>query len=328
VDWNNKKILVTGGAGFIGSRVVSRLVNIGATVRVVDDLSRGEASNLAEVLAEIEFIEGDLLDIKVAKQCLKDIDICFHFAARIGGIGYFHRYPATSIRDNTLINLNLWDIAKDSATKMICVSSSMVFEQTNLFPTPETAIESSPPPLTGYGFSKLAAEYIARTYYQEFSVPYVIVRPFNAYGPGETPGDCVGVAHVIPDLINKIFNGQYPLEILGNGRQVRSFTYVDDVADGILFATAQAENDDFNIGSGTATTIAELANIIWKLCAKKEQLKFKYLSPFQYDVQRRIPDISKIKSLGWEPKFSLEHGVENTIKWMKARNTSGYSQKI
>jgi len=320
VEWKNNRILVTGGAGFIGSRVVDKLVEMGASVRVVDDLSKGEAANLAEVLPRIEFIQGDLLDMKTARQCLKGIDFCFHLAAKIGGIGFFHKYPATSIRDNTLMNLNLWDVAKDIGTKMVCVSSSMVFERTSLFPTPETAVESSPPPLTGYGFSKLIAEYICRTYHEEFSVPYVIVRPFNAYGPGETPGDYAGFAHVIPDLIAKILSGQYPLEILGSGEQIRSYTYVDDVADGILFIAAHTENDDFNVGTGVETTTMQLAEIIWKLCGREEPFKLKHLPPFKYDVQKRVPDTSKIRNLGWRPKTTLEQGLEATIEWMKRRN--------
>ena len=322
LEWSNKKVLVTGGAGFIGSRVAAQLVKMGARVRVVDDLSKGEASNLAEVIDKIEFIKGDLLNIKTARQCLKDIEVCFHFAAKIGGIGFFHKYPASSIRDNTLMNLNLWDAARDTGTRMVCVSSSMIFERTNTFPTPETAVESSPPPLTGYGFSKLITEYISQTYYEEFSVPYVIVRPFNAYGPGENPGDWVGYAHVIPDLVNKILGGQYPLEILGGGKQIRSYTYVDDVADGIIFAATHAENDDFNIGTGVETGIAELAEMIWKLCDRKEPLKFKHLPAFKYDVPKRIPDISKIRKLGWEPKIPLEQGLKDTIEWLKERGVN------
>lgn len=322
MQWARKKALVTGGAGFIGSRVVTQLVEMGANVRVVDDLSKGEASNLVEVIDQIEFLQGDLLDIRTAKQCLKNIDICFHFAARIGGIGFFHKYPATSIKDNVLMDLNLWEVAKDTGTKMVCVSSSMVFERTNVFPTPETAVESSPPPLTGYGVSKLVAEYIARTYHEEFSVPYVIVRPFNAYGPGENPGDYVGYAHVVPDLINKVLGGQYPLEILGSGEQIRSYTYVDDVADAIVFVTTRTENSSFNVGTGVETTVAELAQMLWQLCNRTEPLEFKYLPAFKHDVQRRVPDISKIEDLGWEPKVPLEQGLKNTIEWLRKRITN------
>ncbi len=317
MGWKDKKVLVTGGAGFIGSRVVVNMVEMGARVRVVDDLSKGEASNLTEVMDKIEFIHGNLIDGNVARQCLKDIDVCFHFAALIGGIGFFHKYPGSSIRHNTLMNLNLWDAAIDSDTKMICVSSSMVFERTTQFPTPETAVETCPPPLTGYGFSKLIAEYIARTYHDEYSVPYVIVRPFNAYGPGENTGDWVGYAHIIPDLVDKVLSGQYPLEILGNGNQIRSYTYVDDVANGIIFAAEHGENDDFNIGTGAETNVTELAEMVWNICGRKEPLKFKHLESYRYDVQKRIPEISKLKKLGWQAETSREEGLTITIEWLK-----------
>jgi nucleoside-diphosphate-sugar epimerase len=319
MDWAGKNVLVTGGAGFIGSRVAAHLVEMGANVRVVDDLSKGEASNLAEIINRIEFIQGDVLNLDIAKQCLKNIVVCFHFAAKIGGIGFFHKYPATSIRDNTLMNMNMWDVAKNSGAKMVCVSSSMVFERASVFPTPETAVESSPPPLTGYGFSKLAAEYIARTYYEEFAIPYVIVRPFNAYGPGENSGDYVGYAHVIPDLVNKILSGQHPLDILGRGNQIRSYTYVDDVADGIIFAATHAENDNFNISNAAETSVLELAEMMWELCGRAEPIKFKHLPPFKYDVQKRIPDVSKIRNLGWKARTPLKEGLENTIDWLKCR---------
>jgi nucleoside-diphosphate-sugar epimerase len=192
----------------------------------------------------------------------------------------------------------------------------MVFERTTIFPTPEKAIEISPPPLTGYGFSKLVGEYICKTYYEEFGIPYVIVRPFNAYGPGEVPGAYVGYAHVIPDLVKKIVNGQYPLEIIGSGKQTRSYTYVDDVANGIIFAAEHAENDDFNIGTGIETSVIELAKMLWKICNRKEPIKFKHLPSFKYDVQKRVPDVSKIMSLGWRPKTPLKRGLRETVNWL------------
>jgi len=318
--WKNKKVLVTGGAGFIGSKVVSKLIDLGANVRVVDDLSKGEAFNLPKVIDKMEFIQGDLLNAKFAARCMEGIEICFHLAARIGGIGYFHKYPATSLRDNILINLNLWDAAKATKPKMVCLSSSMVFENTTIFPTPEWAISCSPPPLTGYGFSKLADEYIAKTYYEEFSVPYVIARPFNAYGPGENYGDYVGYAHVIPDLVNKINSGQYPLEILGKGDQIRCYTYVDDIANGIIFVAEYAENDDYNIGSNVETSVINLAKLLWKICGRKELVKFKTIFTLKYDVQRRVPSVAKVKHLGWEAKTPLEEGLRNTAEWLRNKN--------
>jgi len=198
----------------------------------------------------------------------------------------------------------------------------MVFERASSFPTPETAVSTSPPPLTGYGFSKLVAEYIARTYFEEYGVRFLIVRPFNAYGPGEVPGDYVGYAHVIPDLIKKTLSGQYPLEILGGGDQTRSYTYVDDIADAIIFVAERFENDDFNIGTGMETTVRDLAEKIWSICGRTEPLLLKSNNGLKYDVLRRVPDVTKLFERGWRPKHALDDGLQITVNWLKEKSFS------
>ena len=317
MKWTDKRILVTGGAGFIGHRIVRKLVSLGANVFVVDDMSKGFARNLEEVSKKIVFSKGNVLNFETAKTSMEDVDICFHFAARIGGIGYFHKMPAESLRDNAIMNFNIWDAARNTGTKVLCLSSSMVFERTTMFPTPESALENTAPPLSGYGFSKLVAEYIARTYHEQYGINYLIIRPFNTYGPGEMAGDYVGYAHVIPDLIQKIMSGQYPLEILGSGTQTRSYTYVDDIADAIIYLTERFNNTDFNIGSGIETSVLELAMIIWRLCERKEKFAIKQLPSFAQDVQRRVPDVSKILATGWRPIVDLETGLARTVAWTK-----------
>lgn len=315
--WNGKEVLITGGAGFIGHRLVAKLFDLGANISVLDDLSKGNQQNLAPYLDKIQFIQTDLLNSMVVKDALDGCQVCFHLAAKIGGIGYFHKMPATILRDNSIMNFNLWNAAAEVDVKMVCLSSSMVFERATTFPTAETAVETSPPPKSGYGFSKLLSEYIARTYHEEFGVKYVIVRPFNVYGEGELSGEYVGYAHVIPDLIWKVLGGQYPLEILGSGKQTRCYTYVDDVVDGMLFVAARKENDDFNIGTNTETEVKELAEKIWKICERKEPIRFKHVSGFRDDVQRRVPDVSKMMGLEWTPKTSLDEGLRKTIEWTK-----------
>jgi len=315
--WAGRKVLVTGGAGFIGHRLTRKLVDFAAEVKVVDDLSKGSLANLKDLTGRIEFTNVNLLDADVAKRLLRDMDTCFHLAAKIGGIGYFHKSPAVSLRDNSVMNFNLWDAAMGTDTKMVCLSSSMVFERTRIFPTPERALEECPPPLSGYGFSKLVAEYIARDYNEQHGIKYLIVRPFNAYGPGETPGDYVGYAHVIPDLVKKTLQGQYPLEILGSGEQTRSYTYVDDISDAIIYLSERFENDDFNIGTGIETSVMNLARKIWKLCGRKEPFEAKHLPAFKYDVQKRVPDVTKIHKVGWRPRVSLDDGLATTVAWLK-----------
>ena len=318
--WKGKGVLVTGGAGFIGHRLVARLLDLGANILVLDDLSKGSKQNLAPYLNKIRFIQTDLLNSTSVKDFLKGCQVCFHLAAKVGGIGYFHKIPATILRDNSRMNFNLWDAAAEGYAKMVCLSSSMVFERATTFPTSESAIETSPTPKSGYGFSKLLSEYIARTYHEEFGVKYLIARPFNVYGEGELPGEYVGYAHVIPDLIEKVLRGQYPLEILGSGNQTRCYTYVDDVVDGMLFIAERTENDDFNIGTNVETTVKELAERIWRLCQRKKALKFKHMLSFKDDVQRRFPDISKIIQLGWKSRTSLDEGLRKTIEWIKMQH--------
>jgi nucleoside-diphosphate-sugar epimerase len=319
--WKGKRVLVTGGAGFIGHRLVIKLVEYGAVVTVIDDLSKGNVDNLKQVSGQIEFRNDNLLDPHVTKNLLENVQVCFHMAAKIGGIGYFHKTPASSLRDNSIMNFNIWNAGIDRDCKLVCLSSSMVFERTESFPTPENAVGTSPPPLTGYGFSKLVAEYIARTYHEEFGVSYIIIRPFNAYGPGEMPGEYVGFAHVIPDLIRKTLSGQYPLEILGSGQQTRSYTYVDDIADAVLYVTERFENDDFNIGTGVETSVADLARKIWTLCSRSEPFNVKTIPGFEHDVFRRVPNVSKLFSTGWRPKFKLDDGLKINIDWLKQKIT-------
>lgn len=317
--WLEKRVVVTGGAGFIGHRIVRKLVDLGARITVIDDLSKGAQENLDGLLDRIDLIQKDLLDPEVTRDVLKDCEICFHLAARIGGIGYFHRLPATILRDNSIMNFNLWDAASSSNTKVVGLSSSMVFERVGIFPTPEEAVEKSPPPKTAYGFSKLSTEYVAKAYYDQFGVGYVIARPFNAYGPGEAPGDYVGYAHVIPDLVRKIFSGEYPLEILGSGKQTRCYTYVDDIADGIIYVAEKGENDIFNIGTSSETSVLELAEMIWKLSGRTEAFRVEHVPAYEDDVERRAPDTSKATSLGWVPRVNLNEGLERTVKWLRPR---------
>lgn len=310
---------MTGGAGFIGHRLVNRLVDKGAKVTVADDLSKGNLENLQNVMQRIEFRHDNLLNNNASRELLEGKDVCFHLAAKIGGIEYFHKTPGSSLRDNSIMNLNLWDAAIGADCMMVCLSSSMVFERTAVFPTPETAVETSSPPLTGYGFSKLVAEYIARTYLKEYGVKYLILRPFNAYGPGEIPGDYIGYAHVIPDLISKTLSGQYPLEVLGDGKQTRSYTYVDDIADAIIYLSERFHNDDFNIGTGVETSVVDLAREIWSLCGRPEPFKLKTTPGLEHDVLRRLPDVSKIFQTGWRPKYTLDEGLQINIKWLREK---------
>ncbi|HJP66312.1 MAG TPA: NAD-dependent epimerase/dehydratase family protein [Actinomycetota bacterium] len=311
-------ILVTGGAGFIGSAVVRRLLQDGRDVRVVDDFSKGKPENLP---AGVDFLSGDLSDRDVARRAFDGVELCFHLAAKIGGIGYFHRYPADILDDNNLMLSSVFRTATDLGTKVVYVSSSMVFERVGEFPTPEEAIDRYPPPFSAYGFSKLVGEWYCRAFHDQFGTPFAIARPFNAYGPGELPEGEPGIAHVIPDLIRKILSGVRPVELFGDGSQTRSFTYVDDVADAIVTIGTHPEGDgqDFNIGTGTETSVNELLERLWRACGEHGTPEVVTTEALAVDVQRRVPDVTKInRLLGWSSKVDLDEGLERTVGWYRA----------
>jgi nucleoside-diphosphate-sugar epimerase len=309
--------LVTGGAGFIGSAVVRNLVARGAPVRVVDDLSKGGTANAQP---GVDYLEGDLSDPDVALRAFADVDVCFHLAAKIGGIGYFHRYPADILDENNHMLSAVFRTATESGAKVVYVSSSMVFERAGEWPTPETALDAYPPPFSAYGFSKLVGEWYCRAFNEQYGTPFSIVRPFNAYGPGEYPEDEPGLAHVIPDLIRKILGGERPLTIFGDGSQTRSFTYVDDIADAIVTVglSSNADGEDFNIGTGVETSIRELVQLLWTACGNEGEPSLEHLDALPVDVQRRVPDVAKIRErLGWAARVSLLDGVRRTVDWYR-----------
>src|SRR3989344_7943783 len=174
---NKKRFLVTGGAGFIGSEIVRQLLAVGYSVRVADDLSKKDA---AKIDPRAEFLKIDLTDRDKTKKVFKNIDICINAAAKIGGIGYFHKYPATILSENNKIYSSTFEAAVTAKIKrMVYISSSMVFESATNFPSKENDIEKIPPPVTAYGFSKLTGEWYCRAFWDQYKLPYSICRPFN-----------------------------------------------------------------------------------------------------------------------------------------------------
>jgi nucleoside-diphosphate-sugar epimerase len=206
-----------------------------------------------------------------------------------------------------------------------------VYESASVFPTPEGAQLTSPPPISTYGFQKLASEYFARGAHEQFGLPYSILRPFNCVGIGEKralrdtdvmSGNVkLALSHVVPDLVNKVLQGQDPLHILGDGTQVRHYTYGGDLARGIRVAmeSPAAVNEDFNLSTAERTTVAELATVIWrKINGPDRPLTFVHDEPFAHDVQLRTPDVAKARRvLGFEATTTLDEMLDEVIPWIR-----------
>jgi len=330
------KVLVTGSAGFIGGYVVQELLSRGHDVVGVDNYSKyGPVTHSYDSDPRYRFVDGDARDTELLAGLLADCDHFIAGAAMIGGISYFHAYAYDLLATNERIMAASCDAAikahRDGRLqKVTYLSSSMVFESTERWPSKEGDERRIPPPLSSYGFQKLAVEYYARAAWDQYKLPYTIVRPFNCVGVGE--GRALGEAevlsgnvklamsHVVPDLVQKIVKGQDPLHILGDGSQVRHYTYGGDLARGIVVAMehAAARNEDFNLSTAESTTVLELAEIIWRKI-KGEGVPFRHVSddPFAYDVQKRVPDVAKARDvLGFEATTSLEEMLDEVIPWV------------
>lgn len=337
------KILVTGSAGFIAGYLVQELLAHGHEVVGLDNFSKyGVVERAYHQHPRFHFSQGDAKDAGLLTELAADCEHVVACAAKIGGISYFHEYAYDLIAENERIIAATFDAAihafrKAKLKKITVLSSSMVFENASEFPTPESALAHSPPPFSTYGFQKLACEYFAKGAWEQYKLPFTILRPFNCVGIGErralgaadVPSGNVKLAlsHVVPDLVQKILRGQDPLHILGAGDQVRCYTYGGDLAHGIRIAMfhPDAYNNDFNLSTRTATTVRELAEIIWKkIRGDHVPLRFVHDPPYPHDVQMRIPDVSKAERvLGFTADTSLTQVLDEVIPWIKTEIDAG-----
>ncbi|MDQ1617381.1 MAG: UDP-glucose 4-epimerase, partial [Actinomycetota bacterium] len=283
-----------------------------------------------------QLVEGDARDTDLMTELLSDCDHFVAGAALIGGISYFHAYAYDLLASNERIMASSCDAAikahaEGRLQKMTYMSSSMVFESTDAWPSVEGSQREIPPPLSSYGFQKLAVEYFAHAAWDQYHLPYTIVRPFNCVGIGESRalGDVeidsgnvkLAMSHVVPDLVQKVLKGQDPLHILGAGDQVRHYTYGGDLAHGIVECVErnEAENEDFNISTAESTTVLDLAELNWTK-VKGPDVPFRYVSDpaFEHDVQKRVPDVTKAKRvLGVEASTSLSDMLDEVIPWIE-----------
>jgi nucleoside-diphosphate-sugar epimerase len=329
------KILVTGSAGFIAGYLVDELLRNGHEVVGIDNYSKyGKIEKSYDNHPCYKFTEGDAKDISLMKELIEDCDQVVAIAAMIGGITYFHEYAYDLLAENERITAATFDAAiwahREKRLKKINVmSSSMVYESTGVYPSPEGEQLKCPPPLSTYGFQKLACEYFAKGGWEQYKLPYTIIRPFNCVGTGEQraknekeimSGNVkLAMSHVVPDLVQKVAKGQDPLHILGKGNQVRHYTYGGDLAKGIRLCieSDKAVNEDFNLSTPVSTTVKELAELIWKKINGGKPLSFVSDKAFEYDVQKRVPSVQKAKDLlGFSADTGLSATLDEVIPWI------------
>ena len=315
------RVLVTGGAGTIGAAVVRRLLRDPNFEARVSD--QREAPVWMREGCEVH--TGDLRVLDEARKAMRGCTHVIHLAAIVGGLANFHKLPHTLTEVNNALYNSVFRAALDEdVERFTYVSSSMVFEQAQSFPTREDYLPDCPTPISAYGFSKLTGEVYCRAAHAEHGLPFTICRPFNAYGPGEMPENEPGIAHAVPDLIRKSLQGLKPLPIFGTGEHTRTLTHVDDIADGIVVATGHeaALNEDFNISAADELTVAEIARICWEACGNDPaELEFEHLPSFEVDVVRRWPSVEKAERLlGWKARIGVQEGIQQTVEWLRERD--------
>ena len=338
-----EKVLVSGSAGFIGGYVVEELLRRGYAVVGLDNFSKyGKVAKSYDGNPSYRLVEGDATDVELVSELLATCDHFIAGAAMIGGISYFHAYAYDLLATNERIIAASCDAAikahaRGKLRKVTYLSSSMVFESASQWPSHEGQQREIPPPVSSYGFQKLAVEYFAQAAWDQYQLPFTIIRPFNCVGIGESRalGDeeimsgnvQLAMSHVVPDLVQKVVKGQDPLHILGSGEQVRHYTYGGDLANGIVTAMEHPDSlgEDFNLSTSESTTVLELAGLIWrKIKGPGVPLRVVHDEPYAHDVQRRVPATERAKRvLGFEATTSLDRMLDEVIPWITRAVESG-----
>lgn len=306
------KILVTGGAGFIGSHIVDRLLKEGFEVTVLDNLSNGRRENIAhhENRKDFHFIKGDIRDVALVRKLIGDVDAVLHEAALVS-VPRSIENPLLTNEINVIGTLNLLEACRDAnVRRFIYASSTAIYGDTEKLPIHERL---TPHPVSPYAVSKLAAENYVKIYHKVYGFNTVCLRYFNVYGSRQTYNSYSGVITV---FINRLLKNEAPI-IYGDGEQTRDFVHVQDVVEANMLALTKktAIGETFNIATGTLTTINQLATMLQQIMNKTD-LKPVYASPRPGDIKHSYADITKAKKLlQYKPRVSLKDGLVKLVRW-------------
>lgn len=306
----NKKVLITGGAGFIGSNLTEELAEDNDVV-ILDDLSTGRMENIRGLLEndKARFIKGSITDIDLLRRSFREVDYVFHQAA-IPGVPTSVKDPISSNIVNVNGTLNVLIAARENGVrKVVFASSCAVYGDAAIPPVAETTTLA---PKSPYAVTKLTGEYYCNVFREIYNLPAVSLRYFNVYGPRQDPGS--EYAAVIPKFITKAL-AEEPLVIYGDGLQTRDFVFVKDVVRANIMAAESGETGVFNIGSGEAVTINELATVIVKFCGKN--LEMVHVEPRGGDIMHSQASVERARRIGYKPEYGLEEGLKDTVKWYR-----------
>ena len=313
-SFQGKRVLVTGGAGFIGSHLVEKLLQLDGEVIVLDDLSSGSRNTL-EANKRHTFIDGDIRDLSLLKKIVKDIDIIFHLAEFIpntkqSGPGHIVKFssinPFLDLDVSVRGTLNVLEAARDEKIKVVYTSTAAVYGEPKDIPIKET---TPPNPTSPYGASKLSAEHYCGVYEKIHQLPVTIARLFNVYGPRQKK-------YVMFDTLLKLENKPDSLVMLGSGKHQRDFIYVQDVVEGliILGTNEEANGQIFNIGTGVGTSIENMVDSILAVLNVNPVVTYTG-SSWKGDIDILVSDSNKFKRFGFSPTYDLEQGLKELISW-------------
>lgn len=331
MNWDGAGVLVTGGAGFIGSHLVERLLHLGCNVVVADDFSRGRIDNIEHVLDDIDLHPVDLTTQEGCIRATENVDYVFHLAASVGGIHYISRENVGGLTPSVLMNQNVLEAARiNDVDRFLFASSACIYREEhdglNRF-SEEQAVPANPH--STYGWAKILGEIACQAYHEDCDIDCGMVRIFNAYGPRENLD--LDSAHVIPAFIRKAI--EYPesdFEMFGDGSQERGFIYVTDLVDGMIHAMERkVDGEPVNLGNGEeVVSIQELAETIVDISAKNIDIEYDLSAPV--GTSKYAADTTQMNAaLDWVPETSLEEGLRRTYEWaIEELDTSGEAQVV
>ena len=328
--WQNRHVLVTGGASFIGSHLTDALVERGAKVRIVDDLSSGKLENIQQHLAQgtVEFIQADLREPGVTRMAMRGIEIVFHLAADHGGRGYVDLHQAGPASNLFLDGLVFWEARRAGVEKVVFASSGCVypnFLQSN--PDQEVYLTEDlvKPPYDAdnmYGWAKLMAELTLKAYHREYGMKAASCRYFTVYGPRGVEN------HAVIAMIAKAFIGQNPFEVWGDGTQVRNWTYIDDIVRGTILAAEKIDDGTaINLGTMERVRVIDAVRMVLEYTGHKAEIVFRPDMPTG-PLNRVADNTLARKLLGWEPQVPFREGLKRTIDWYFATKDREQVRKI